>query len=118
VAATRTGDLEALMAVLSPGVTLIADGGGKVRAPLLPVVGADKVARFLLTVAGRELSAVDIALVGLNGGRAILVTRAGVAEAVIQADVVDGRIATVYLVGNPDKLAGMSRAGGGAASSG
>lgn len=117
LAAIRTGDLGGLMAVLSPGVTLIADSGGKVRAPLLPVVGADKVARFLLAVAEREISALDIEVVRLNGGPGLVVTRAGVPEAALALDIADGRIQVLFLVADPDKLAGVSRANGGAASS-
>src|ERR687889_1656935 len=48
--ATSTGDLDGLMAILSPGVTLVADGGGRALAPRRPVRGAEKVARFLLSV--------------------------------------------------------------------
>jgi len=118
IAATRTGDLGDLMSVLAPGVTLIADSGGKVRAPLLPVLGADKVARFLLSVAARELGGLRIAVVSLNGGPAVVVSSVDGAQAALEFDVVDGRIQTIYLVANPDKLAGMSRADGGAASSG
>src|SRR5215204_6953349 len=46
--ATVGGDLEALMGVLAPGVTL---------APRRPVRGAEKVARFLLAVATEERTA-------------------------------------------------------------
>jgi len=118
MAATETGDVAALMAVLAPGVTLIADSGGKVRAPLLPVLGADKVARFLSAVAERELPAARIELADLNGGPALVVTVGGVPQAAIELDVAGGQITTIYLVGNPDKLARMSRVEGVAASSG
>src|SRR5215208_141098 len=52
--ATSSGDLEALMGVLAPGVMLVADGGGRAIAPRRPVRGAQKVARFLLAVATEE----------------------------------------------------------------
>lgn len=117
LAATRTGDLPALMAVLAPGVTLIADGGGKVRAPLLPVVGADKVARFLLAVAAREQSSASVVTASLNGGLAVIVTSATGPGAVLELDVVEDRVQTIYLIGNPDKLAPMSRILEGSASS-
>ena len=47
LAAAVGGDVEELLAVLAPGVVLITDGGGKAKAALRPIVGADKVARFL-----------------------------------------------------------------------
>jgi len=52
--ATSSGDLEALMGVLAPGVMLVADGGGRAITPRRPVRGAEKVARFLLAVATEE----------------------------------------------------------------
>src|SRR5215208_1821236 len=62
--ATSTGDLDGLMAVLSPGVTLVADGGGRALAPRRPVRGAEKVARFLLAVATEERMARFLRSVG------------------------------------------------------
>src|SRR5919112_4541279 len=62
--ATSTGDLEALVAVLSPEVTLVADGGGRALAPRRPVRGAEKVARFLLAVATEERMAQFLESVG------------------------------------------------------
>ena len=47
VDACLTGDVTALIERLDPAVTAISDGGGRVRAALRPVVGADRVARFL-----------------------------------------------------------------------
>src|ERR671911_144382 len=54
LAATTSGDLDALMEVLAPGVTLVSDGGGRVLAARRPIQGADKVARFLLSVSTDE----------------------------------------------------------------
>ena len=49
VAALNTGDLQGLMDVLAPDVVSVADGGGKVRgAARRPIVGADKLAGYLL----------------------------------------------------------------------
>ena len=47
-AATMTGDLEALTAILDPDVVARTDGGGLRSAARRPVVGADNVARFVL----------------------------------------------------------------------
>lgn len=46
-AAALGGDLNELMEILAPDVTLWTDGGGKVRAALRPIEGADKVAAWL-----------------------------------------------------------------------
>ncbi|CAN5612500.1 RNA polymerase sigma-70 factor [soil metagenome] len=109
--ATQTGDLEALLKLLAPDVTLVADGGGKVRAPLLPVVGADAVGRFLLAVGAREAGRIAASAAVVNDGPAIVVSSAAGVQAVIALDVTEGRIGRIYLVGNPDKLRAMSRLG-------
>ena len=110
LATSLTGDLDGLMAVLAPGVTLVADGGGQTRAPLRPVQGADRVARFMVAVARGRGPEVRAELVEINGGPGIVVSDAGAPTAALVLDVTDGLVQTVYLVANPGKLGGL-RAG-------
>ena len=42
-AATTGGDINALMELLAPEVTLWTDGGGKVRQAMRPIIGVDNV---------------------------------------------------------------------------
>src|SRR5262245_5811886 len=51
LAATRTGDLDALTQLLASDVRVMTDGGGKVPAALEVLDGADRAARFLVGVA-------------------------------------------------------------------
>ncbi|WP_328499282.1 RNA polymerase sigma factor SigJ [Streptomyces sp. NBC_00414] len=101
--ACGTGDLDALVALLDPAVEARSDGGGRVRAALRPVVGQDKVARFLLGLLRKEpgLEAVEE---GVNGFPGVAVRIAGATVAVVGVDVRDGRISNLWLVVNPDKL--------------
>ena len=49
VAALNTGDVQGLMDVLAPDVVSVADGGGKVKgAARRPIVGAERLARYLI----------------------------------------------------------------------
>jgi hypothetical protein len=119
--ATSTGNLEALMAVLSPGVTLVADGGGRALAPRRPIRGAEKVARFLLAVATEERMARFLRSVGsepivadlrvnmapVNGGPGILVVSGDKPISALVLDVSEGVVRTIHLVANPEKLAGV-----------
>jgi hypothetical protein len=120
LAATSTGDLEGLMAVLSPGVTLVADGGGRVLAPRRPVHGAEKVARFLLAVATEERTAkflesvgsepsgeVRVHLAQVNGEPGVVITAGGEPISALILDVSEGVAQTIHLVANPEKLAGV-----------
>jgi RNA polymerase sigma-70 factor (ECF subfamily) len=51
LAATRSGDLDALTQLLPSDVRVMTDGGGKVAAALDVIDGADRAARFLVHVA-------------------------------------------------------------------
>jgi RNA polymerase sigma-70 factor, ECF subfamily len=104
LAACMSGDAEGLMAVLAPDVRLVADSGGKVRAPLLPVVGAEKVTRFLLAAVQRMGNQDAVRIATLNGAPAILVTGPAGPVSATTFEVADGRVRAIYLQGNPDKL--------------
>jgi RNA polymerase sigma-70 factor (TIGR02957 family) len=108
-AALAGGDVEALISVLSPGVVLVSDGGGKVSAARRPIVGADKVARFLAGVAekGLEIPGLQVRLAEVNGQPAIAAWVDGEPFVSISPVVDDGLVEQVLVVANPDKLAGL-----------
>ena len=104
MAASAVGDLAGLLSVLAPDVTLVTDSGGKVRAPLLPLSGADNVGRFLATVSSRELPDPRWRVVELNGAPGLVVTSEGRPVAAVTLEVTGGRVTAIYLVANPAKL--------------
>ena len=110
LAAAVSGDVESLLAAMAPGVVLIADGGGRVKAALRPIVGADKVARFLAAVGpqGGNIPGLQVGLAEINGAPAVVAwTDAGPYMA-LQLVLADGLVEQVLYVANPDKLAGLS----------
>ena len=122
--ATTSGNLEALMEVLAPGVTLVADGGGRALAPRRHLRGSEEVARFLLAISTESQMArflrsigtepprdVRIRLAQVNGGPGILVTSEGKPITAIVLDVADGVVHTIHLVANPEKLGGVRAIG-------
>jgi RNA polymerase sigma-70 factor (TIGR02957 family) len=113
LAAAAGGDIEGLMTVLAPDVTLLTDGGGKARAALRPIAGAGKAARFLAAISGRPYMGVDIsdmtpAPAEINGSPGTLIMTGGRAIAALTLTVSGGRITAIQLLSNPDKLAGVS----------
>jgi RNA polymerase sigma-70 factor (ECF subfamily) len=112
--ATVSGDLAALMELLAPDATLWADGGGKFKAPLRPIHGADKIARFFVAV-GRDAvpPGATLEITEVNGGPAAVLVGPTGAIGVLQVDLGDDRRVTdVRMIGNPDKLAGLAALGG------
>jgi len=102
--AASGGDLGPFLELLAPDVQLVADGGGRVRAPLLPVYGAEKVTRFLEAILRRGGEGAVTTSAVLHGSPGVVVRIGGVAAAAMLLDVGDGRITRVFLVANPDKL--------------
>ena len=103
LAAVREGDMQGLLDVLAPDVVIVADGGGVVAAARRPIVGAERVARFLAAAADQEGFAVRAAW--LNGAPAVTVEIGGRLDTAVSLAVVDGRISRIFAVRNPHKLA-------------
>jgi RNA polymerase sigma-70 factor (ECF subfamily) len=108
--ASVEGDLGALLELLAPDATLWADGGGKAKAPLRPIHGAPKIARFFAAVGAEALlPGLSIEVVEVNGAPAAVLVGPEGAIAVLQLELDDdGRATDVRLVGNPDKLTGLA----------
>ncbi|MFD1542463.1 RNA polymerase sigma factor SigJ [Nonomuraea guangzhouensis] len=109
VAAMAGGSLADLLAVLSPDVIMWNDGGGRVRASLRPIYGADRVARVLTGIvpryAGLDVRWVETAVsptfLLLDGGEVrVAVT--------VEPDETGIRVGGVYGLVNPDKLSHLS----------
>ncbi|MCB9735745.1 MAG: RNA polymerase sigma factor SigJ [Deltaproteobacteria bacterium] len=105
-AAVAAGDPDALGRALADDVVLVSDGGGKVRAALNPILGADKVARFLLGTARKSPPTARTRLVPARvGGLPGFVHVEGDAVVSVFALDLDGeRVRTIYIHRNPDKL--------------
>jgi RNA polymerase sigma-70 factor (ECF subfamily) len=102
--AFETGDIQQLLDVLAPDVVLTSDGGGVVQAGRRPVVGAGKVARYLVGGAGKISLPVAMEVTVFNGSPALLVRLDGEVDGVMAARLDGDRIAGLYYVRNPAKL--------------
>jgi RNA polymerase sigma-70 factor (ECF subfamily) len=106
VEAVQAGELSGLVSLLAEDATLLADGGGKARAALNPILGADNVARFLLGTAEKFGQARTYRPVMVNGEPGIAGYTDGALEFVATIAGDGERITAIHLVVNPDKLAG------------
>ncbi|MGC5311386.1 RNA polymerase sigma-70 factor [Micromonospora zamorensis] len=109
-AAATGGDINALMELLSPDVTLWTDGGGKVRQAMRPVVGAQTVAAWFaaigtVTYQGVEPADMSAEMVEINGGLGMVFRGPGRVVATVTVEVdAGGRIIAIHNVANPHKL--------------
>jgi len=104
ITACTNGDLSGLLATLAHDVTFWADGGGKARAPLRPITGADRVATFILGILRNVPDTIEVRSATVNGQPGFLFLLEGAVYAVLAFDIVDGRIQAIHAVANPDKL--------------
>lgn len=107
--ALQHDDAAALQALLVEDVVLTSDGGGKVAAAAVPVIGSDRVTKFFMGVAkkgGADVRRIEFTEInGLPG--AVTFDSAGINLAV--AFETDGdHIRAIYAVRNPDKLARLA----------
>lgn len=103
-AACRTGDAEVIEAALSPAAIAVCDSGGRLPAPLVPLVGAGEVTWLLQTL----LPGTDLTVESINGESGLVLRRAGRALAVIAVTCDQDTVTALWVVLNPDKLRGWS----------
>jgi RNA polymerase sigma-70 factor, ECF subfamily len=104
--ATQVGDIEALTGLLAEEVTLWADGGGKARgAATRPVSGRDAVTRFILGTKRFWPEGARVAVEEVNGQASLVIHVGDQAFSVLTIEAEHGRIQTIRILANPEKLA-------------
>jgi RNA polymerase sigma-70 factor, ECF subfamily len=98
------GDEKELLGILAQDAILVGDGGGKVHSILNPVYGADRIARFFVSILRKNGSAREIYPAMVNSGPGMLTFRDGQLGSVASVSISDGRITAIYSVSNPDKI--------------
>lgn len=105
-AASRSGDMGALGALLAADVGMWSDGGGKRPAAMEPVLGFDivmKLHRSLAVLFGKYGS--TLVHTGTINGLPGFVTREADGELQTTAlEIEDGKVTAIYVMRNPDKL--------------
>ncbi|MFV0252004.1 MAG: RNA polymerase sigma factor SigJ [Beutenbergiaceae bacterium] len=103
IEAIQQGNVVSAIGLLSPQVTLIADGGGKVNSARRPISGRMKVVRFLLGSAAK-FGVSSLKLTDINRLPAAVITSPDGTVSIFQLRVTDGVIDRFWVSRNPDKL--------------
>jgi RNA polymerase sigma-70 factor (ECF subfamily) len=101
-AALERDDAAELLAILSPDVVLTSDGGGRVPAVRRPLIGAERVSKFLLGVARKFRQ--EFRLTQLNGEPALLAIQDGSVASAYNFAIDGAGIHSLLVVRNPEKL--------------
>lgn len=105
VRALQTGDIQVLLRTLNDEVVLTGDSGGQVPGSRVPVASAERVAAFLMKTNTLVPADARTALVPVNGVPGIVLSSGGRVMYVFSFYITGGRIAGIYAVANPEKLA-------------
>ena len=97
-------DIDALIGLLDPGATAIADGGGLATTFLHPIEGGEQIARAWVEIANRASGTMTFLERTVNGQPGLVAQQDGLTVTVFAFDVAGDRIRHIWVVRNPDKL--------------
>ncbi|MFI5940446.1 RNA polymerase sigma factor SigJ [Streptomyces uncialis] len=96
-------DIEALVGLLDPGATMVADGGGLAGAALRPVEGGERIAEYLIHIATKA-PGLTLLERTVNGRPGLVAQHDGVTVTVAAFGLTGGRVTHIWAVRNPEKL--------------
>lgn len=102
--AVASNDAQQLLSIFQPNIQLVSDGGGKRPAALRVLHTPQEVAQLVLHLSSVKGGPTGIKPVTLNGVPSIWFQDGQGYESAMQLDVVDGKISSIFIVRNPDKL--------------
>jgi RNA polymerase sigma-70 factor (ECF subfamily) len=105
-AASRSGDMKTLGAMLAADVSVHADGGGKRPAAMQPIFGFDAVMKVHENLAAlfRKDGSKLIRTGFVNGLPGFITLEADGEIQTTALEIEDGKVAAIYVMRNPDKL--------------
>ncbi|MFC5908666.1 RNA polymerase sigma factor SigJ [Streptacidiphilus monticola] len=103
-AAWQAKDIAALIGLLDPDATAVADSGGLALSFLDPIKGADQIARGWIEIANRASGRTTLLERTVNGQPGLVAEQDGVVVTVFAFDIVDDRIRHIWVIRNPEKL--------------
>jgi RNA polymerase sigma-70 factor (ECF subfamily) len=105
-AASRSGDMKALGAMLAADVSVHADSGGKRPAAMTPIVGFDAVmkAHEYLASLFKKNGSTLVRAGFINGLPGFITLEADGELQTTALEIEDGKVAAIYVMRNPDKL--------------
>ncbi|MGE0280317.1 MAG: sigma-70 family RNA polymerase sigma factor [Rhizobiaceae bacterium] len=111
-AASRSGDMSTLQAMLAADVAMYSDGGGKKSAASAPIIGLGMVMRLnasLAHVFAKSMSKI-IRYAFIDGLPGFISLEGGDTLQTTAFDIRDGKVVGIYVMRNPDKLAHLPEA--------
>ncbi|MED1865280.1 RNA polymerase sigma-70 factor [Fictibacillus nanhaiensis] len=104
VSAVVSGNVNKLLSLLAVDATLVSDGGGKTKAALVPIIGAERISRFYMGIMAKAKEDFSFKYTIVNGEPGIVLYAEHQVLGVLSLQIKNDLIQTIYWVVNPDKL--------------
>ncbi|CAG9613651.1 ECF RNA polymerase sigma factor SigJ [Bacillus rhizoplanae] len=108
-AALQNGEISEMIQMLQKDAIFYADGGGKVTTTLKPIYTADRITRLFLNVIKRLPEGAMFKFKKVNGGPGVVIMINGYLAYVVSFEFKEGKINSIYMVANPDKLSRLNK---------
>lgn len=108
IAAAQAGDLAGLERLFAAEVVSQADGGGFIRAAQTPVIGRERVAKYIAAIHPWGWSGVTVTIIQANGQACALLSRAGAVALLVTIEASPEGIDQIMWVMRPSKLTGVA----------
>ncbi len=109
VAAIQRGDVQTMLEILKTDAILKSDGGGKVTTALKPIYTSERIVRLFLGITKKLPEEHSITFKMVNGVPGIIVSLNNHAVYVISFEFKEEKIASIYMMMNPEKLMHLNR---------
>ena len=104
LSALFSGDPSELREILANDVVLTSDGGATQRAARNPIVGVERVIRFIVNITKRSPPDATLDLVQINGTPGFAALLNGVPAMLLAFEFADDRVAAIHSISSPHKL--------------
>lgn len=102
--ALTSGNIQALVNILSADVTVYSDGGGRVKAAIYPIRGFKPVSMYFVGLLSKAPEHFAYKRAVVNGFPGIVTYEGNKVSSVISFHMENDRVTDIYIVANPDKL--------------
>lgn len=103
------GDFESMVQLLTEDALATSDGGGKVTAATRPIVGRERVAKFLFGLHRSYTPTMQTEVTTLNACPGLIIRDQGVIRVAMIFELHHSQIQAIRIIVNPEKLVYLSR---------
>jgi RNA polymerase sigma-70 factor, ECF subfamily len=104
VSAIVSGNVSKLLSLLAVDATLLSDGGGKVKAALFPIMGAERISRFYMGIISKTTEDFSFKITLVNEEPGVILYLDNKVYGVLSLEVQNDLIQNLYWLANPEKL--------------